>query len=143
MRPIYETQNHLSVEKKIADRFAEKARCDLIKLPIRYHLDYAMIRREKVWAFAEIKTTKYDLDTHDRYGGFKISLAKWLAAEQMCRVAKLPFFLVVGFPHSIGYTKTTDFSHDGIVWWGRKDRDDVQDMEPAITLNLMRFVELQ
>jgi hypothetical protein len=142
MRPLYETQKHLSVEQQIADRFAERAQCHLMKLPIRYHLDYAMTRGEKAFAFAEIKTTKYDLETHDRYGGFKISLAKWSAAEQMCRIARLPFYLVVGFPDCIGYTRTTDFSHDGIVWWGRQDRGDSQDMEPAVKLNMTRFVGL-
>jgi hypothetical protein len=142
MRPIYETQKHLSVEKQIADRFAERAQCHLMKLPIRYHLDYAMTRNERVLAFAEIKTTKYDLETHNYYGGFKVSFAKWSAAEQMCRVAKLPFYLVVGFPDCIGYTKTTDFAHDGIVWWGRQDRGDSQDMEPAIKLNMTRFMGL-
>jgi hypothetical protein len=142
MRPLYETQKHLSVEQQIADRFAERAQSHLMKLPIRYHLDYAMTRGERVLAFVEIKTTKYDLETHDRYGGFKVSFAKWSAAEQMCRVAKLPFYLVVGFPDCIGYTKTIDFSHDGIVWWGRQDRADSQDMEPAVKLNMTRFMGL-
>jgi len=139
MRQLYETQSHLSVEQKIADRFSQRANCSLMKMPIRYHLDYALERDGSILAFAEIKTTRYQVETHQSYGGFKMSFAKWCHAEQMCRISKLPFFLVVGFPDAIRYLKTKDFEHDGVTWWGRRDRGDSQDMEPAVNLSLNRF----
>ena len=142
MRPLYETQAHLSVEQKIADRLRLRANCSMIKLPIRYHLDYAVERDKRIIGFAEIKTTKYQVETHIGYGGFKMSFAKWCHAEQMSRLSKLPFILLVGFPDAVRYIQTKEFDHDGLVWWGRADRADSQDMEPAIILDLSRFKEL-
>jgi hypothetical protein len=142
VRQLYETQNHLSVERRIADRLAHRTGCGLIKLPIRYNLDYALTRNDQVVGFSEIKTTKYEIETHQSYGGFKMSFAKWCAAEQMCRLARLPFILLVGFPDEVRFLRTTNFEHDGIAWWGRQDRGDAQDMEPAVKLDLNRFAVL-
>lgn len=139
MRPLYETADHLSVEQGVAKKFEARFGCQFIKLPIRYHLDYAIEQQGAIGGFCEIKTSKYLIETHNSYGGFKMSFAKWCAAEQMCRVGKIKFVLIVKFPDGIRYITTQDFSHDGIVWWGRKDRGDNQDMEPAVMLGIHRF----
>jgi hypothetical protein len=142
VRPLYETKEHLTVEQKIADRLTQRVKCEVLKLPIRYHLDYALQRDAQIIAFAEIKTTKYELSVHKSYGGFKMSFAKWIAAEQMCRLGRVSFILLVGFPEGIRYLRTNTFEHEGLVWWGRKDRSDAQDMEPAVILSIDRFQPL-
>lgn len=138
MRPLYETPAHLTTEQRIAQKLEHFGNCTLQKLPLRYHLDYAM-KRDNIVGFCEIKTTKYQMDTHASYGGFKLSLAKWCHAKQMCDMADVFFVLAVGFPEGVHYLKTKDFAHDGVVWWGRQDRGDAQDMEPAIKLKIERF----
>lgn len=140
MRPLYETEANLEKERSIALLFEQAYKCTLRKMPIRFHLDFAAERQGRVAAFVEIKTTKYTIDQHEDFGGFKISLAKWCAAEQMCRVGGVPFVLLVGFPDQVRYARIDEFRHDGLVWWGRQDRKDPQDMEPAVVLNTNRFV---
>lgn len=140
MRPLYETEVNLEKERDLALFFENLYECKLRKLPIRYHLDYAVEREGRIQAFIEIKTTKYTVDQHKAYGGFKLSFAKWMAAEQMSRVAGVTFLLLVGFPDGPRYLRVDQFKHDGLVWWGRQDRGDSQDMEPAVVLSMDRFV---
>lgn len=143
MRPLYETKANLEQERSIALLFEQTYRCSLQKLPIRYHLDFAITQDDQIKAFLEIKTTKYTMDQHRQYGGFKISLAKWYSAEQMCRVADVPFILLVDFPDKPRFLRVDDFKHDGLTWWGRTDRGDTQDMEPSVILNIDKFIEVR
>lgn len=140
VRPLYETEDNLEKERSLALFFEQVFQCTLKKMPIRYHLDFAVERDDRIRAFLEVKTTKYSVAAHKSYGGFKLSFAKWCAAEQMCRVGNVPFILLVGFPDAPRYLRTDDFMHEGLVEWGRQDRGDSQDMEPAVLLSMDRFV---
>lgn len=140
VRPLYESESSLEKERALALFFEQTYQCTLRKMPIRYHLDFAVERNNEIQAFLEIKTTKYTVAQHRSYGGFKLSFAKWSAAEQMSRVAGLTFILLVGFPDCPRYLRVDEFRHDGLTWWGRQDRGDSQDMEPAVLLSMDRFV---
>lgn len=143
VRPLYETEAHLEKERSLALFFEQTYQCRLHKMPIRYHLDFAVEQDGKIRAFLEIKTTRYSLQEHKAYGGLKLSFAKWCAAEKLCGVGNVSFILLVGFPDAPRYLRTDDFRHDGLVWWGRADRGDAQDMEPAVNLSVERFVMMR
>lgn len=139
MRPLYENETHLEIERKIAKLFEQIYACVLRKMPIRHYLDFAIEQDGQIRGFLEIKTSSYTCDEHRRYGGFKLSLHKWSAARQLSQASGLPFFLVVGFPEAVCGMRIEEFNHDGVMWWGRRDRNDDQDMEPAVVLNIDRF----
>lgn len=140
MRPLYETEANLEKERSVALLFEQAYKCNLHKMPIKFNLDFAAERQGRVVAFVEVKNTTYPFERYEDFGGYKISLAKWCAAEQMCRVGGVPFVLLVGFLDQVRYVRVDQFRHDGLVWWGRQDRKDPQDMEPAVVLNTNRFV---
>lgn len=140
---MYETEKHLEKERHTALFFEQIFQCTLRKLPIKYQLDYAAERQGSIKAFIEIKCPNYTFEQFKKIGCYKISFAKWCAAEQMSRVAGVPFVLVVGLLDQVRYMRTDDFMADSVTWWGRTDRNDSQDMEPAVVLHLDRFVMLR
>jgi hypothetical protein len=140
MRPLYETEANLTKERELALFFEQTYQCQLRKLPIRYHLDFAIEQNGRIQGFIEVKIRNQTFEQIELMGGYKLSFAKWCAAEQMCRVAGKSFILLVGFQDQVRYARFDDFKHDGLVWWGRQDRGDSQDMEPAVVLNTNRFV---
>lgn len=140
MRPLYETESNLEKERSLALFFEQTYQCTLRKLPIRYHLDFAIERNGQIVGFVEVKVRNQTFDQIKKMGGYKLSFAKWCAAEQMCKVSGLAFVLLVGFSDQVRYARIDDFMHDGIVWWGRQDRGDAQDMEPAVIISNERFV---
>lgn len=140
MRPLYETESNLEKEREIALFFSAAYNCTLHKLPIRYHLDFAVESLGRIQAFMEVKVRNHTFEQIGKMGGYRLSFAKWCAAEQMSRVSGLPFLLLVGYTDQVRYARIDDFRHDGIVWWGRQDRGDSQDMEPAVIISNERFV---
>ena len=140
MRPFYETESNLEKERSLALFFEQTYECTLRKLPIRYHLDFAIERNGQIVGFVEVKVRNQTFDQIKKMGGYKLSFAKWCAAEQMCKVSGLTFVLLVGFSDQVRYARIDDFIHDGLVWWGRQDRRDAQDMEPAVIISNERFV---
>lgn len=143
MRPLYETDKDLEKERTLALFFENIFECKLKKLPIRYHLDFAIERQDFIVGFLEVKVRNQTFDQIANMGGYRISFAKWCAAEEMCRVAGVSFILLVGFSDQVRYVRITNFKHDGLVWWGRQDRGDLQDMEPAAVINMDKFVRLR
>lgn len=140
MRPLYETQANLEKERSTALLFEQAYQCTLRKMPIKFNLDFAAERNGRIVAFVEVKNRTCPFERYEDFGGYKLSFAKWCNAEQMCRVGGVPFVLLVGFLDQVRYARIDEFRHDGLVWWGRQDRGDAQDMEPAVILNTNRFV---
>jgi hypothetical protein len=140
MRPLYETESNLEKERSLALFFEQTFECTLRKLPIRYHLDFAIERSGQIVGFVEVKVRNHTFEQIKKMGGYKLSFGKWCAAEQMCRVSGCAFVLLIGFTDQVRYARIDDFQHDGLVWWGRQDRGDAQDMEPAVVISSERFV---
>ena len=143
MRPLYETESNLEKERQAALFFEQTYQCTLRKLPIRYHLDFAIERDGNIVGFIEVKVRNHTFEQIKKMGGYKLSFAKWCAAEQISRVSGLSFILLVGFLDQVRYARIDDFRHDGLVWWGRQDRGDSQDMEPAVVISSERFVMMR
>lgn len=147
----YETEDDLRAEGEVVALLEERWRCGAQKLRVSYKLDYALCRviegvthqtSERVFAFCEVKTRTDSWENLDRIGGYLIALDKWAAAEELCRIGRVPFVLVVRADGDVRYLKTEQFDHDGLVWQGRKDRNDKGDFEPHVLLDVKRFRSL-
>ena len=142
-RPTYETSADLERESAVIDRFKSKWNVEVQKLPVRYYLDYVMHRGDKTLAFCEIKTRNVSIKKIEEWGGFILSLSKWISAKNIVDSTALPFILIYRTEDGDYYNKITDFtSHDGVYYRGRTDRNDWQDMEPCVMLDVNRFKKL-
>ena len=143
MRPMYEKEENLEVEREAASIIEAKWNCTVNKMPIRYYLDFVLCRGDQAFAFCEIKTrNRTMLDVHT-LGGYLIDISKWTAAKNLCEASNLPFILVVKMIDGVYYAKVDDFKPDGVLVRGRKDRGDWQDVGPCAVLNTSRFKRLQ
>jgi hypothetical protein len=106
-------------------------------------LDYAFTRKNRVVAFCEIKVRNYSMQQIQQFGGYLLSVDKWLAAKSLSQVTKTPFVLVVQTNGGLYYSSFKDeFLHDGVTLGGRTDRSDWQDVEPCVLLNIKRFQQI-
>lgn len=125
MRPYYENQRDLSNEHLVATILKEKG-IDLVKMPISYRLDFAMLRKGKVRGFAEVKTRN---NRHDKYPTLMISLGKVMAARQLSEATGTRSILLVKFLDGLYWC---DFASPfNLEIGGRKDRQDAADIEPV------------
>lgn len=134
-RPKYETAENLAAEEQIAEQISVLWKASLTKLPIRYKLDYAAERNGRIVAWIEVKTRKYKKSDFDT---FMLSLDKYLAAIEIGKVTNLPVTLVVRWTDKIGYVDLMNCR--GVVkMGGRKDRNDSQDIQPAVYIPIDDF----
>lgn len=144
MRPLYETEGDLERESEVAALIEGRWNCKLMKMPIRYHLDFAAVRGDKVVAFCEVKTRNYTMEQIDKFGGYLMSIGKWANARALNASTNLPFILIVKASDAVYYASfdSGNFTPDEVLMRGRKDRNDWQDIEPCVLLNTKRFKEL-
>ena len=143
MRPLYETDADLEREGSVVGALEKLWDCEMVKLPIRYHLDYVAKRGDKAVAFCEIKSRNYTMQKIDQLGGYLMSIGKWSSAECLHRASGLPFILVVQALDGIYYASFTEFTPDDVLVRGRTDRNDWQDIEPCVVLNTNKFRKLK
>ena len=142
-RQLYENAENLQKERNVALFLEETWKCEAVKMPIKYGLDFAFRRNKKLVSFCEIKCLNYELKDFDRMsGGYFISLAKFMSAKELVEFTKLPFFLVLNTLDGIYYRKFTDFNNLEFTVNGRKDRDDWQDFEPMVLLETALFTQV-
>jgi len=135
-RPLYETSEDLGRERDVVANIEKRWSCQAQKLPMRYKLDYALMRNGKVSAWAEIKCRG------QRYATYLISLDKVSAGLRLSEISSLPFLIVVRYDDGTYYcTVTKDLVYD-IEWGGRKDRNDPEDQEPVLMIPMKFFLPL-
>ena len=139
MRQLYETQEDLSSEAEVADYLSKIWKCEMSKLPIRYHLDFVAQRGKNAVAFCEVKVRNYSMEQIGKMGGYMLSLGKWSSAKQMCEASGLPFILVIKATDGIWFSLIDSFRPDSVIVNGRTDRDDWQDIEPCVLIKQSRF----
>ncbi len=142
MRPLYETQDNLSSESDVAGYLSKIWKCDMVKLPIRYHLDFVAQRGKNAVAFCEVKVRNYSMDQIERMGGYMLSLGKWSSAKQICEASGLPFILIIKTTDGIWFALIESFKPDSVIVNGRQDRGDWQDIEPCILIKKSRFKQI-
>ena len=141
-RPTYETQEDLSREGNISSLLEKRWGCKLLKMPIRYHLDYVVQRDGKAIGFCEIKTRNYTMKSIGNMGGYLLSIGKWSSAKQLVDCSGLPFMLVVCTLDGLWCAKFTEFVPKDIQVKGRTDRNDWQDIEPCVLLDILLFKKI-
>lgn len=142
MRPIYETEDYHKAERKVIDKICHGWRCDAVKLPIKYALDYALVREGNVIAWAEVKIREsYTFDQLDKMGGYMLALAKWQMANSLTAVSKKPFVLVVKAGDEVRAASYQELPTFDAAISGRttKSRGDWQDIEPCIFIPIDEF----
>ena len=122
-RPLYESPDNREAEEAIAHAIKLTWKCMVKKLPIRYEIDFALVREEVV-ALAEIKRRYHRFGEYETY---MISLGKVAKANSLT----LPCFVVVGWNDCIKWASLTNETPSKIEWGGRTDRKDWQDEEPC------------
>lgn len=153
-RPMYEQAADLTKEQDVVGLLEEAWQCRMSKLPIQYKLDYAIRNLDEphIAAFAEIKVRNYTLAQIQAWGGYMISLAKWQAGLHLVQTTNLPFYLVVKTTDGLYYFGVNNLVHDAdtlhklldkkIVFAGRQDRGDWQDMEPCVLIDCNLFIKV-
>ena len=142
MRPLYESSADLEREGSVAALLESEWSCKLVKLGIKYSLDFVITEQDtdKAIAFCEVKTRNYTMAQIGKFGGYLLSLGKWSAAKELCTASCLPFLLVVKTSDGLYYARFDDvFKPDAVHVRGRKDRGDDQDIEPCVLINVDRF----
>ena len=142
MRQLYETQEDLSSEAEVADYLSKIWKCEMSKLPIRYHLDFVAQRGKNAVAFCEVKVRNYSMEQIGKMGGYMLSLGKWSSAKQMCEASGLPFILVIKATDGIWFSLIDSFKPDSVIVNGRTDRSDWQDIEPCVLIKQSRFKQV-
>ena len=142
-RPLYENLTNLANEREVALYLEEIWKCEAVKLPIKYGLDYSFRRNNTLFGFCEIKCLNYELSQFDRMsGGYFISLNKFMSAKSLVEFTSLPFFLILDLPDGIWFRQFVKFDNLKFVVNGRKDRDDWQDVEPMVLLETNLFKKI-
>jgi hypothetical protein len=128
-RPTYETDETSDAQSRVLDDVAVAWRCELVPTPKFYEVDAALMRGREVMAFAEVKCRQVRLLT---YPTLILSVHKWLYLRALGQRLGCRAFLVVSYVEDgifwmdVGRAKTPK-----VVFGGRTDRGDAQDIEPC------------
>lgn len=140
-RPLYETKANLDQELSVASVIARKWQCVPVKLPMKYSVDFALVRNKQIKSFCEMKARNYTLSELDGMGGVMLSFDKWMNAKNICRSANVPFiFILQTVDKKIWYSVYSDeFVRMPTFYLGRTDRNDKQDLEACVLLDVKQF----
>lgn len=135
-RPLYESANDRRRERAAMERLFEGTGRTVRKLPIRYGIDFAVIRDGQIVSWAEVKC-RYNSSA--LYPTLMISAAKIWTGINLSKDTLKPFFIVAEWTDGIGFLKVTDVSVFELGFGGRTDRDDEQDVEPVYFIPIDMF----
>ena len=147
-RPLYETQADLNRENQVARVISQKLNVSLLKLPIRYCVDFAAYDKTSLdlKSWIEVKCRNIESYQEMKIKYFIVALSKVMAGLQLAHTTGKPFFIYWGFlDNSIYFTEiTTGLVKEvaDVKIKGRFDRGDWQDQEPVICITkdmLKRF----
>jgi hypothetical protein len=140
MRQEYESPEDIIAERAALDRACEVWKCTAEKLPIKYELDYLLLREKRGVAWLEIKSRT---NVRLAYPTYMISLGKIMAARRLSEASQLPSFLLVQWTDACGYIRNDSLLDFKIAFDGRKDRGDPDDLEPVALIPIGDFALLQ
>lgn len=135
-RPLYEKPSDLANELTVINSVSAMAGMEFIKMPIRYSVDYALIKHSRVQAWIEIKCRK---NIQSAYPTLIISAAKLMEGATLSHYSGKPFYLVVQWADKTGRIKVSDLKQFRLSVGGRKDRSDLQDIEPVYEIPVDHF----
>ena len=136
MRPIYETEEDLEKEERLALAFAQKYGAEAHKLPALYPLDYSYTKDGSVVAFIEIKIRT---NSFAAYPTYMIGLSKITSARNIHITTGLPVLLAVKWGcGTVGFIDV-NAPFENLTMGGRTDRNDEADIEPVVHWNMEAF----
>ena len=138
MRKQYEDNKSLRNERWFAEEVGKWFGVTLHKLPKQYGLDFIAKKKGSVYAFLELKNRTC---TKNQYGTYIISLSKYLKAKLIYQFLGARTLLCVKWTDQSGSVCLSDLESDqlDISIGGRYDRDDWQDVEPLINIDISNF----
>ena len=128
-----ETPQDLANEAKVGHLVFERWHCRAEKMSTRYEVDYALLRRGKVMAWAEIKCRK---NIRAKYDTYAVGLRKIMSGQALATATNLPFLLIVRWTDALGWIAP---EMNDVRWGGRFDRNDAQDIEPMVHIPISAF----
>jgi len=135
-RPLYETADDRQREIAAINRLLRGTEKTVRKLPIRYGVDFAIIKDGEITAWVEVKCR---FNESDKYPTLMISAAKiWQGVYTSINTGK-PFFVVAEWTDKIGFTKIETVEGLSLGFGGRTDRNDSQDVEPVYFIPIKIF----
>ena len=140
MRLIYEKPEDIVAERTALDKACEVWKCVAEKLPMKYELDYLLLREGKGVAWLEIKSRT---NTRLAYPTYMISLGKIMAARRLSEASQLQSFLLIQWSDACGYIRIDSLLDFRTAVGGRTDRGDEQDIEPVAMIPVGEFALLQ
>ena len=114
----------------------------MLAAPRLYKIDFVAVRNSRLVAFVEVKQRNYTMSEIERMGGYMIALTKWMNAKQVYDTTGLKFVLAVGTQDGIWVATISDFFAENLVYGGRTDRGDSQDMEPCVLVSVDKFKKI-
>lgn len=133
MRPLYETREDLGRERKVARYFGRATDSVPVKLPINAHADFIMVREGEAKAVVEIKCRNNSRLAYDTY---MISQHKYEGLLSWEGYGLKPI-LLVSWTDSVGFI-SLPCQHTKSIG-GRRDRGDIQDIEPVVHIEIAQF----
>lgn len=137
VRPSYESESDRDNEAAVIGRLRAVWGFSAAKLPRWYEVDYAACRGEDIVGWLEVKHRGRSYPT------YRVSLKKWRAGLALSAMTRMPFLLVVCWPERgasvIRYVEANRGTPFRVVFAGRQDRGDSQDMEPMAEIDMAHF----
>ena len=138
-RKMYETPADLENERRIALHTEKACNFKLNKMGIKYHLDFMAFRGKEAVAAVEVKhRNKKSTDWPTTI----LPLHKYNRGVEFHNFNGLSFLVVFEFDDGIYCYKYKDGDNFSILFGGRKDRGDVQDLEPFVCIPIERMQKL-
>lgn len=142
MQKIYETEKNKINEKTIAARIEQYMDCEMIEAPRKWEIDYIARRGDKIAAWVEIKQRNYTMAEINMFGGYMLSLKKWMFAKTLFDMTGVKFALAIGAKDGIYIGSFDCFYNQNIILGGRKDRNDIEDIEPCVLIPTTKFYKI-
>ena len=119
---MYESKDDLKREEAVISEFCQIYNLDKKKLPYTQKIDFALYKRDRIYAFVEVKCRVFN---KDKYNTMFINLDKVQAARSLTEVTGIRTLLLVCWADVMGHI---DFTEDfEVQLGGRTDRNDVLD----------------
>lgn len=143
MRKQYETKGDRQREQAVLSLIDQLWKCESVKLPKQYRLDYGILRGDHMTALAEVKVRNV---RSDKYATLMVSAEKIRTGMDWASKFPMKFILFVGYEDGIFWCDASNLpwatvNYPGIFLGigGRKDRNDWQDVEPVVHIPKQLF----
>lgn len=137
-QPIYETEVDKKNEIGIIPLLEAKFNCEVRRNQKLSCCDYSFLRDSMLVALGEYKKRK---NIKYQYPTYMLAATKFTNACTMARTLGVACILIVEWTDQIGYVRLDKIEFDTGIG-GRLDRDDPQDIEPVIYIDVNAFANI-